>query len=509
MLGNLYERNFEYDKAEKEFLKAIDKLPKDQNTIDNVGRTFSGIAKYELAIQAYEKGSKLLNNNTVFAKSLSALYQKTGDREKMISYALKHFENPVLNLEYEKSDLKKKLEDDDFRELQAQLYTIIQEQPEQPNYVDLLSWSFIQSKDYDKALRQNKALDRRLDENGFRVYDLAKIALADKDYETAISAFNYLIEEKGLNSSYYLEAKSGILKTKTLIILDNPNSTEIDFLPIEQEYEAFLAEYGKNRQTAGIMNEFAEFETYQMQNYEKALAILKEMVQYGGVKPEIQALAKLNLGDIYLMNEDRWEATLLYAQVDKDFKEGELGEKARYKNALLSYFMGDFEWAQEQFDILKSATTKLISNDAIDKSVFIMDNLGLDTTDVPLILYSNAELLVFQNRYDEAFTKMDSINLLFPEHGLEDDVFYLKAQIFQKQKKYQEAITMYEAILEKYTEEIRADNALFEMAQIYDYILDDKAKAQSLYEKLFIDFSNSSFAVEARKRFRTLRGDNI
>ncbi|HPQ22118.1 MAG TPA: tetratricopeptide repeat protein, partial [Saprospiraceae bacterium] len=177
--------------------------------------------------------------------------------------------------------------------------------------------------------------------------------------------------------------------------------------------------------------------------------------------------------------------------------------------ALLSYFMGDFEWAQEQFDILKSATTKLISNDAIDKSVFILDNLGLDTTAVPLQLYATSELLVFQNKYEEAFQTLDSIEINFPEHGLEDDVLYLKAQIYKRERQYDKAIEQYQVILDKFKEEIRADNALFEMAELYENVLEDKEKAKSLYEQLFLEFDNSTFAVEARKRFRILRGDEI
>jgi len=138
-----------------------------------------------------------------------------------------------------------------------------------------------------------------------------------------------------------------------------------------------------------------------------------------------------------------------------------------------------------------------------------MDNMALDTTDAPLKMYSGSDLLIFQNRFDDAHTKLDSINELYPEHSLEDDVFYSKAQIHMKKREYDEAIGYYEKIIEKFPEEIRADNALFEMAQLYELILENKAKAQELYEKLFLEYSGSTFAVESRKRYRILRGDEI
>ena len=209
------------------------------------------------------------------------------------------------------------------------------------------------------------------------------------------------------------------------------------------------------------------------------------------------------------MSEEIWEATLLYSQVDKEFKEELLGQEARFRNAKLSYFTGDFEWAQSQFDILKASTSKFIANDALDLSIFILDNMGLDTTAVPLMYYAQAELDVFQNKFEAGLEKLDVLLSDFPEHALEDDVYYLKANLYKKQRKYNDAIVMYQLVIDNYPEDIRADNALYELALLYDEVLLDKEKAKELYEKLFIEFSNSTFAVDARKRFRILRGDTV
>ena len=192
----------------------------------------------------------------------------------------------------------------------------------------------------------------------------------------------------------------------------------------------------------------------------------------------------------------------------KKFKEDLLGLEARFRNARLSYFRGDFEWAQSQFDVLKASTSRLIANDALDLSVFILDNLGLDTSSLALQTYADAELLVFQNRFDDAFTKLDSLKASFPGHDLEDDIVYLKAGIFTKLRRYDEAVAAYQAILDAYPESIRLDNSLWELAGLYENQLEDKAKAQELYETLFIDYSGSILAVEARKKYRELRGDS-
>jgi len=57
--------------------------------------------------------------------------------------------------------------------------------------------------------------------------------------------------------------------------------------------------------------------------------------------------------------------------------------------------------------------------------------------------------------------------------------------------------------------DILADNATFQLADLYENILGDTTKAQELYEKVLLEYPGSLFVVEARKRFRRLRGDDI
>jgi tetratricopeptide (TPR) repeat protein len=218
---------------------------------------------------------------------------------------------------------------------------------------------------------------------------------------------------------------------------------------------------------------------------------------------------KLDLGDYYIAVKERWEATLLYSQVDKEFEEDPLGHEARYRNAKLAYYMGDFEWAQVQFDVLKASTSKLISNDAIDMSVFIMDNLGLDTNEVALMKFARADLFRVQQQYDSSLLLLREIKLEFPDHELLDDVIYREANIFRESGLLEKAIERYNYLIENYPEAIKTDNALFELADLYDHVLGEKEKASELYEKLFIDYDSSTFAVEARKRYRRLRGDDV
>lgn len=303
-------------------------------------------------------------------------------------------------------------------------------------------------------MRQAKALDKRMGENGRGVYRLAQIAANDKDYVTAIDGFEYILTTQSPGSPYFLEAKRASLQTKRRQITDNYSYTTEQLKGLEAEYQACLDAYGIHAGTAQIVSEYAMLEALYVNDLPKAIELLEQVVNLPGINNYVQAYAKLDLGDYYLMSGEVWESTLLYSQVDKAFVEDLIGQGCRdLRNARLSYYNGDFEWAQAQFDILKTSTSKLISNDALDMSIFIMDNLGLDSNTHALSEYAQAELLIFQNKLDEAIEKLNILGNIYSEHGLKDDILYLEARLYEKKRDYLKAETLYQEIIEKFPDE--------------------------------------------------------
>ena len=508
--GQLLEQQFDQEGADRQYEKAIKELRADRFQITQLANAFVQLTKHDEAIQVYERGSKLIKDEAAFAFNLGDLYRRKGEAEPMVANYLDALEQDPERVRNVQTYFQRFLDKEGLLEVQKQLYTRIQEdKKERPVYPEMLSWVLIQNKDYRGALRQVRALDRRLGENGERIFDLGILAGNARDYETAIAAFDYIVEEKNEASPYYLEAKREGLLTRRRAITDGYAYTEEDLRILEAAYLEFLDQFGNNPASARITIQLAELEALYLNDLEKATGILSRIVDLNGVNEGVRARAKLALADYYLMQGEVWESTLLYSQVDKQFKEDQLGEEARFRNARLSYFRGDFEWAQSQFDVLKASTSRLIANDALDLSVFILDNLGLDTTTTALQTYADAELLLFQNRYDAAFTTLDSLVAAFPGHDLTDDVVYLRGRIHQKLRQYEQAAARYQEVIDRHPESIRLDNALFALAGLYEEQLNDQEKAQQLYETLFIDYSNSILAVEARKKYRELRGDAV
>ena len=491
------------EQADEIYKQAIEKMTPDLGLISRLGQSFQNVRNYDLAIATYEKGGRLLNDTLRFANQLRALSQYNNDKERLVRYSLLSLVQNPQNGPSIRAQLQRTLQPEDHTVLQKQLYVYIQSYPDAIVYPELLEWSLIQQKDFPGALRQARALDRRLDENGHRIFQLGQMASNHQDYATAIDAYNYILRKKSKNNSYYLTAKSELLKTKKhQILTGNASETALDSL--EAEYFSFFDAYGRTANVAYVVLDLARFQNQYLKDSDKAIATLQDLIAMPGVNQIVLANAKLELGDLFLLKGERWEATLLYSQVDKDFPDEKLGEDARYRNALLSYYVGDFEWAQEQFDILKASTTKLISNDAIDRSVFIMDNLGLDTTAHPLMMYAEAELKIFQRHYEDAFEQLTLLLNIYDGHGLQDDVLYLRANAYRTLKRYEEAADLYARIASEFPEDIRADNSIYALAKLNEDVFKDLNAAANLYEKLFIDYKDSTYAIEARKKYREL-----
>jgi len=508
LYGGLYERLGKTAEAQAMYERAIANLPSDYSAIYSLAEAFVQSARFDYAIRTYERGNQLAKDPRRFAYQLAEIYRRKGEMAKMIEYYLNHVEADPSRLSLVQTQLSRHLPEADYPELQRQLYARLQN-VDNPDFVELLAWSFIQRKDYKNAMRQYKALDKRLNENGQRVFQLANDAANARQYETATSGYEYIVQEKGPRNPFFFSAKRELMKTRRRKITEGYAYTEQDLRTLEAEYEQFIAEYGQNRNTADIIIELSDLEAYYLNDLPKAIRLLETLINTPGIPRHLVGRAKINLGDYYLMSGDIWESTLLYSQVDKEFREEMLGQEARFKNARLSYFNGDFEWAQAQFDALKASTSKLIANDAIDQSVFIMDNLNTDATTEAMAIYAQAELLVFQNRFAEALRLLDSLRTTFPQSGLQDDVLYLKAQIAEKKRDYEQAVAYYQEIVEKFPNDIRADNALYAQALLFEEKLEQPQKAMELYEKLFVDYSDSVFSVDARKRYRLLRGDKV
>ena len=278
---------------------------------------------------------------------------------------------------------------------------------------------------------------------------------------------------------------------------------------METDYQNALLEIGKNSNTIQLINNLAHIEAFYLDKIDVAKSLLDDALKLPGLNAEQIADCKIELADILLLSGEVWEATLLYSQVEKAYKNEPVGHEAKFKNAKLFYYIGEFDFAKGQLDILIAATSKLIANDAMELSLLISDNIAEDSSMTALKLYAKADLLLFQNKDSLALITLDSIGMLAMSHPLFDEVLYKKAEIMIKESKFFEADTLLQKLIDFYPEDILADNAIFKLADLKENYFKDKNKAMELYQLLMTKYPGSLYVVGSRKRFRNLREDKI
>jgi tetratricopeptide (TPR) repeat protein len=511
-LGYVYKREGKKEEAKKVWDKAINDLSPNQNQIFELANAFINRKEIDYALATYQKGRRILNGLYTFHFEIADIYAQKGDYTAMINEYLdillineayiQQVQNALLRI-YQSAPEEKKND-----VLKTELLRKIQKYPDKKIFYEMLIWIMMQEQDFNGALVQCIALDKRLKEDGARVFSLAHMAAQNKQYEAAVKGYQYLID-KGKENYYYSSAKIELLHVNFKKITEQAKYTKEELNALEKNYVETLNELGKNANTASLMRDLAHLYAFYLHQTDKAIAVLDEVIAMGRISPQIKAECKIDLADILLFENDIWEASLLYSQVEKDFKHDELGDKAKFRNARLSFFVGDFKWALSQLDVLKGSTSKLIANDAMQLALLISDNTTIDTNEVPLQIYARAELLSFQNKLDNALKTLDTINMYFAGHSLADDVLMSKARIYEKKQDFVKAFEMYENIYLGFADDIYGDDALFRMAEIQQYNFNNEEKARDLYQKILTEFPDSIYVVESRKRIRQIRGDNV
>lgn len=507
-LGDLFLKQNKEEEANKQFNKTIKELKPNLYDIQQIATKFIQLQQLEYAQKTYERGKDILKNKNAFNLELAHLLYLKKDMQGMITAYLNEAPQQSNNLTLIENGLQAALTDEKTKDiLEKELLKRVQANKREYAYQDLLVWLYMQRNAFDEAILQAKSLDLLRGEDGENVLRIARTALAQKDFEAAQKGFQYIVD-KGASYPRYVTANLELINVKRDKIVNSPNYTRADLLSLKKTYQDFISNF-KNEYTATTATlELAQLEALYIHEVDTAIALLLPLTENTRLQKELYDKAKLHLGDYYIIADQPWESLLLYTQVEKNEKGNPLGEEAKFRNAKLAYYKGDFGWAQTQLKIIKANTSEYISNDAIDLSVFILDNLNTDDTDYALLKFAKADLLRYQNKLDEAEDTLNDILQNFPKTALQDDILFLKYTIEKDRQHYEKAASYLQQIIDKYGTDILADNALFYLGDLYQNYLKDEEKAKGYYEKIILEYKDSTFSIEALKRYRKLRGDS-
>ncbi|CAA0148956.1 conserved hypothetical protein [Tenacibaculum maritimum] len=498
-LGYNYERQQKNEKAKEFYSKTLQLLEKDANYGGVVGRAFREYNLLDYAIKAYEK-AMLKQPKANFSFQIAQIYGEQGNVEKMFQSYINMIDKNANYLKNVKRYISRYITDDNEDQNNILLKkTLLKKSISNPKnaWNQLLSWLFIQQKDFGKAFIQEKALYAREDKFLSRMKKLGEISFENKDYEIAQKSFDFFISK----TTYPQEKIDGIYHKIQIAILQKK-------LGVEEKIQAIFEEYGKNKTTLPIQIAYADYLTFQKNQPEKAKQVLEEAMLFTTSKFQ-EAQLKIKLGDILVFTEQFNKALLYFTQVQTKLKGHTLAQEARFKVAQTSYFKNDFKWAMAQLKVLKSSSSQLIANDATELFLIISDNQSKDSIPSGLKRYAKADLLAFQNKNEDAIIVLNDVIIAFKGQPIEDEALFKQAKLFIEEAKFDSAIANLENIIRLKVDGILVDDSLYELAELYRTKLNQPEKASEYYQKIIFDHQSSIYLVDARKKYRKLRGEEI
>ncbi|WP_321280190.1 tetratricopeptide repeat protein [Marinifilum fragile] len=506
-LGYVYKKWNQEEEAIKQYNKALQKLKPIKVDINSIANAFISKREYEFAAKVYERGGELLKQPHLYHIELGNIYLYQRDFEKMLTEFLIGVSIDPSKVNSVQNRLQSALAQDIDSSLDPiirnQLLNKMQTEPDNLALKELLQWYFMQKKQFKPALAQARSIDLIKKEDGFRLMSLANTARTNKDFETALEAFQIVID-KGVEASNYFTAKTEFLETRFLQLKDAQNTSQEEWKSLASSYDKFLNQEKNIGQTSRAIVRQAHILSAYLNQSDKAIEKLEAVLKNRNIHPQFKSEIKMELADIKLFADEKWDAILLYSQIEKANKNNTIGYEAKFKKAKVSYYMGELKWAKAQLDALKGSTSKLIANDAIALSQLISDNTTLDTSYTAMKTYAEAEFLLFQKKEDEALSKLDELIRNQPAHSLIDEVYFKKYEIYLQLNKLDKALENLEKIIIDHPWDSIADKALFKKGKLLEKMQNSTA-ALECYKSIITDYPDSIFSVEARKRINALR----
>jgi tetratricopeptide (TPR) repeat protein len=506
-LGYNYEKQQQREKAQEYYKVALISLEKNAAYSGAIGRLFKNYNLLDEAILAYNKAMEL-NKNVNYNFQIAQIYGEQGDFKKMFESYADLVDKNDQYLTVVQRYTSQYITDDSESEVNVLFKkTLLRKAVSKPKDVwnVLLSWLFTQQKEYSKALIQEKAVFNRNSDDLNTIFTIGKIAFEADSFEASQQCFNFIIEKTNSKSELI---NANLYLTKIAVAIKSPET--------EALFQNLFKDFGKNTSTLKIQVAYADFLTFSENKPNRANIVLEEALSYPSSKFD-KARIKLKLGDVLVFTGKFNKALIYFSQIQTQLKNHELGQEARFKVAQTSYFKGDFDWAKAQLKVLKGSTTQLIANDAVALFLKISDNEPVDSIPSGLKQLAHAELLAFQNKDKEALAELNLlftekkvfINGLIPSEVLYDDVLFFQAKLLIKAKRYDEAILSLSKIIEADDQGFLTDDIYFMMAEIYNNNLNNTEKAQKYYQKIIFEHPSSIYLVDARKKYRKLRGDKV
>ncbi len=496
-IGYNFDRQQKKELAKKAYSAALTAIDTKPNLGGLIGKMFQENNLLDYAIEAYSK-TMSLNKNARYEFQIGQIYGEKGQFEKMFDYYMDLINEDTNNLKGIQRFISRYITEDPFDKNNIALKrSLLRKSISNPKNVwnELLSWLFAKQKEYNKAFVQEKALFKRDPAYLEAIFELGKIAFEGADLATAKRCFIFFLE----HSVFIEDRLSAELYLLKIAVKNKDKDCELMF------YKT-LDGYGVNRNTIEIQIAFAKYLAFQKSNPQKAIDVLQSALSLSQSKFQ-KATIKLLLGDIFVFTNRFNKALLYFSQVQTQLKNHPLSQEARFKVAQTSYFKGDFSWAKSQLKVLKGSASQLIANDAVQLFLIISDNEPKDSIPSGLKEFAKADLLAYQYKNSEAIAVYNELLKTYSGQNIEDDALFNLAKIHLREAQYEKVIAALLKLISIDPNSIFVDDSYYLLAETYKNFIKDSKKASEYYQKIIFEKRSSIYLVDARKKFRELRGE--
>lgn len=501
-LGYNYQLQKNQEKANKYYDQAIDKIKKNPSEVYQIAYVFDRKALVDYALLAYQTAVSL-EPKFNFNFQMALLYGQKGETDKMIDMFLtESYANPqnLIMIQNQLSRFTTEETDESFNDALKKALLVRIQKNQDIFWNEFLSWFYVQQKEYGKAFIQEKAIYKRNPESFSNIVNLGQLAIEENDQEAAKEILGFVLENtKDLDLQ--IQSHSYLMEMKIAKALPK------DYPAINIELDNLIKEFGVSPFSLSLLKIKAHFVTFNMKDAETGKIILKNVLEMP-LNRDQAAEVKMELADILLFEEKFNQALIYYSQIENDANNSPIGQEASLKTAKTSYYKADFKWAEHQLKVLKSASTQLIANDALDLFLLISDNTVEDSTQVALKKFARADFLLYQEKKQDALTAFQAILKENKGDAIEPVTLLRIGKIYEELGDTNAALANYNLILDNFKECIYIDEALFYSAEIYNQ-LNDVEKAKPLYEEVITKHEDSIHYVTSQKKYRKLRGDSI
>jgi TolA-binding protein len=506
--GFVLQQSGKSSEAKKTWQDLIQKKLKSEEQFTKVSNFFISVQLNEEAEKTLLKAREKLGQPQLYSRELSSLYAFRKAWDLAVDELLQQYYNRPDNLGVLKVQLMNLATDagsEGQEVMERALLEALNNRDKDTGLKELIIDYYLGILNYSEALIQTRSLDLLLKENGTRIFRLALILQQNRQYDLSNKALDYIINGFPQSPNYLSAWTERAINSELKALQKNPVDTTA-LKDAIQTYDGLVAKFGLNLNFYDALFRKSKLCIFYLHDLTVGMKQLNELLTLP-LSAQQKAEVNLLMGDVWLMKGDVIQAGFKYAEVEESFKEDQLGAQAKFRLAKLNYYIGNFKLSSARLKSLKENSSNDIANDALKLNLLISQHTLMDTLIAPLQIFSNAQFLIYQQRFSEAENKMDSLLKAFPGHELKANILWEKAQIRLTQGQTSAAITLLEELLKNYDWNVLADDALFNLAEIAQFQEQNSDKAQSLYLRLITDFPGSLFKVEARKRIRQLRGE--